>query len=452
MAETNIQTILSQSPQGSGTEMYQLISELFPICRSITGNGVRQTLRLIQQHISLQVHEVPTGTKVLDWTVPREWNVEDAYVRNSAGEKVIDFRRSNLHLLNYSTPIRQTMPLSELKQHLFSIPDRPDWIPYRTSYYKDNWGFCLSHNDLEQLKGGQYEVVIDSTLTNGHLTYGEYFLPGQTSDEVLIYTHICHPSMGNDNLSGLSLSVMLAKALTPLSRRYSYRFLFCPGTIGSITWLARNETKIAHIKHGLVLTGVGDSGPVTYKKSRRGDAEIDRAMTHALKYSGKNHTIIEFFPYGYDERQFCSPGFNLPVGSFMRTPHSQYPEYHTSADNLDFVQPASLGESFRHCVTVFNILEHNRTYLNQNPKGEPQLGRRGLYRAVAGQQGTYSRELSLLWVLNLSDGFHSLLDIADRAGVPFEEIQAAAEALVEHGLLKEVTEVGGDSEDKGHEP
>jgi len=432
--------------------MYQLISELFPICRSITGNGVRQTLRLIQQHVSLQVHEVPTGTKVLDWTVPREWNVEDAYVRNSAGEKVIDFRRSNLHLLNYSTPIRQTMPLSELKQHLFSIPDRPDWIPYRTSYYKDNWGFCLSHNDLEQLIGGQYEVVIDSTLTNGHLTYGEYFLPGQTSDEVLIYTHICHPSMGNDNLSGLSLSVMLAKALTPLSRRYSYRFLFCPGTIGSITWLARNETKIANIKHGLVLTGVGDSGPVTYKKSRRGDAEIDRAMTHALKYSGENHTIIEFFPYGYDERQFCSPGFNLPVGCFMRTPHSQYPEYHTSADNLDFVQPASLGESFRHCVTVFNILEHNRTYLNQNPKGEPQLGRRGLYRAVAGQQGTYSRELSLLWVLNLSDGFHSLLDIADRAGVPFEEIQSAAQALVEHGLLKEVTEVGGDSEDKGHEP
>jgi aminopeptidase-like protein len=452
MAETNIQTILSQSPQGSGTEMYQLISELFPICRSITGNGVRQTLRLIQQHVSLQVHEVPTGTKVLDWTVPREWNVEDAYVRNSAGEKVIDFRRSNLHLLNYSTPIRQTMPLSELKQHLFSIPDRPDWIPYRTSYYKDNWGFCLSHNDLEQLKGGQYEVVIDSTLTNGHLTYGEYFLPGESSDEVLIYTHICHPSMGNDNLSGLSLSVMLAKALTPLSRRYSYRFLFCPGTIGSITWLARNETKIANIKHGLVLTGVGDSGPVTYKKSRRGNAEIDRAMTHALKYSGENHTIIEFFPYGYDERQFCSPGFNLPVGSFMRTPHSQYPEYHTSADNLDFVQPASLGESFHHCVTVFNILEHNRTYLNQNPKGEPQLGRRGLYRAVAGQQGTYSRELSLLWVLNLSDGFHSLLDIADRAGVPFEEIQAAAQALLEHGLLKEVTEVGGDSGDKGHEP
>lgn len=452
MAETNVQTILSQSPKGAGVEMYRLILELFPICRSITGNGVRQTFRQLQQHVPLQVHEVPTGTKVLDWTVPREWNVEDAYVRNSAGEKVVDFQRSNLHLLNYSTPIRQTMPLSDLKPHLFSLPDHPDRIPYRTSYYKDNWGFCLSHNDLEQLKDGQYEVVIDSTLADGHLTYGEYFLPGKSSDEVLIYTHVCHPSMANDNLSGISLSVMLAKAMTPLSRRYSYRFLFCPGTIGSITWLARNEQRAANIKHGLVLTGVGDSGPVTYKKSRRGNTEIDRAMTHALKHSGKRHTIIEFFPYGYDERQFCSPGFNLPVGCFMRTPHGQYPEYHTSGDNLDFVQPTSLEESFRHCVTVFNILEHNRTYVNQNPKGEPQLGRRGLYRAVAGQQGTYSRELSLLWVLNLSDGSHTLLDIADRADVPFEEIQAAAQSLMEQGLLKEVTEAGGTSEEKEHKP
>lgn len=435
----NAQASLEHEPGKTGAEMHQLICELFPICRSITGNGVRQTLQRIKQIIPLQVHEVPTGTKVFDWTVPREWNVQDAYVKNPAGEKVIDFRRSNLHLLHYSTPIRQTIPLSELKQHLFSIPERPEWIPYRTSYYKENWGFCLSHNDLQQLEDGQYEVVIDSTLTDGHLTYGEYFLPGDSSEEVLIYTHVCHPSMGNDNLSGIALAVNLAKTITPLSNRYSYRFLFCPGTIGSITWLARNEAHLEKIKHGLVLTGLGDSGPVTYKKSRRGNAEIDQAMTHALKYSGKDHAIIDFFPYGYDERQFCSPGFNLPMGCFMRTPHSQYPEYHTSADNLDFVQPVSLGESFRHCVTVVNILEHNRTYLNQNPKGEPQLGRRGLYRAVAGQQGTYSRELSLLWVLNLSDGSNTLLDIANRAEFPFEEIRGAAQALMQHGLLKEVT-------------
>ncbi|HMD80798.1 MAG TPA: DUF4910 domain-containing protein, partial [Anaerolineales bacterium] len=279
--------------------MHQLIADLFPICRSITGNGVRQTLRRIAQDIPLQVHEVPSGTKVFDWTVPREWNVKDAYVRNSAGEKVIDFHRSNLHLLHYSTPIRQTISLNELKQHLFSIPEHPEWIPYRTSYYKENWGFCLSHNDLQQLEDGEYEVVIDSTLTDGHLTYGEYFLPGDTSDEVLIYTHVCHPSMGNDNLSGIALAVRLAGAMTHVAHRYSYRFLFCPGTIGSITWLARNEEHLINIKHGLVLTGLGDSGAVTYKRSRRGNAKIDRAMTHLLKYSGQRHTIIDFFPYGY---------------------------------------------------------------------------------------------------------------------------------------------------------
>jgi aminopeptidase-like protein len=435
MVKPDVRAILRQEPEKTGAEMHQLIVDLFPICRSITGNGVRQTLRRIQQDIPLQIHEVPTGTKVFDWTVPREWNVRDAYVKNRAGEKVIDFRRSNLHLLHYSTPIRQTLSLTELKQHLFSIPEHPEWIPYRTSYYKDNWGFCLSHNDLQKLEDGQYEVVIDSELINGHLTYGEYFLAGDSSDEILIYTHVCHPSMGNDNLSGIALAVKLAKSMTPLSKRYSYRFLFCPGTIGSITWLARNESKLGNIKHGVVLTGLGDSGAVTYKKSRRGNAEIDQAMTHLLKYSGKKHSIIDFFPYGYDERQFCSPGFNLPVGCLMRTPHGQYPEYHTSADNLEFVKPESLAQAYELCLSVFDVLEHNRKYLNTNAKCEPQLGRRGLYRSVAGQQEKQTWELNIFWVLNLSDGQHSLLDIAERAEVPVEEVRRAAEALCECGLL-----------------
>jgi len=285
-------------------------------------------------------------------------------------------------------------------------------------------------------------------LTDGHLTYGECFLPGESMEEVLIYTHVCHPSMGNDNLSGISLAVHLAETMTHVSHKYSYRFLFCPGTIGSITWLAKSEESLKNIKHGLVLTGLGDSGAVTYKRSRRGDAEIDRAMTHLLKYSNQRHTIIDFFPYGYDERQFCSPGFNLPVGCFMRTPHGQYPEYHTSADNLDFVKPESLAQAYELCLSLFDILEHNRMYLNTNPKCEPQLGRRGLYRTVAGQQEKQSRELIMLWVLNLSDGCHTLLDIAERASIPFHEIQAAALALMEHGLLKEVTKAGGTSREK----
>ena len=279
--------------------------------------------------------------------------------------------------------------------------------------------------------------MIDATLQPGSLTYGESYLPGETSDEILISCHTCHPSLCNDNLSGIAVAVMLAQAIAQHQRRYSYRFLFIPGTIGSITWLARNEQIVSRIKHGIVLTGVGDAGGITYKRSRQGDAEIDRAVAHVLKHSKDAHTIIDFFPYGYDERQYCSPAFNLPVGCFMRTPHGKYPEYHSSADNLDFIKPDSLSQSYARCVEVFDLLEGNRTFMNQNPKCEPQLGRRGLYRSIAGQQDKQMQELALLWVLNWSDGHHSLLDIADRADVSFHNVRSAAKALLEVGLLKE---------------
>ena len=334
------------------------------------------------------------------------------------------------------------MSLTELSPHLFTLPDHPEWIPYRTSYYKENWGFCLRHADLEQLVDGAYDVVIDSSLQTGSLTYGECYLPGETSDEVLISCHVCHPSLCNDNLSGIAVAVLLAQWMVAHTRRYSYRFLFIPGTIGSITWLAQNEQMVSRIKHGLVLTGVGDVGNVTYKKSRQGNAEIDRVMAHVLRHSGETHTIIDFSPYGYDERQYCSPGFDLPVGCFMRTPHGEYPEYHSSADNLDFVKTEFLVQSYARCLEVFELLEGNRTYMNQNQKCEPQLGRRGLYRAVAGQQEKQSNELALLWVLNGSDGYHTLLDIAERADLPFHKIQSATKALVEVGLLKECRKLG----------
>jgi len=421
----------------AGTAMHNFIADLYPICRSLTGEGVRETLRRIQKHIPLEIHEVSSGTKVFDWTVPLEWNVRDAYVKNEAGERVIDFKANNLHLMSYSTPLRTTMRLADLKPHLFSLPDHPEWIPYRTSYYQENWGFCLRHKDFEQLAAGDYEVVIDSSLQPGSLTYGESYLPGERSDEILVSCHVCHPSLCNDNLSGIAVAVMLAQAMVGRARRYSYRFLFIPGTIGSITWLSRNEHTVSRIKHGLVLTGLGDAGKVTYKRSRQGQAEIDRVMVHILKHSGEAHAVQEFFPYGYDERQFCSPGFNLPVGCFMRTPHGEYPEYHSSADNLNFVKSDSLARSYALCLEVFELLEANRTYVNQNPKCEPQLGRRGLYRAIAGQQDKQSKELALLWVLNASDGQHSLLDIAERGGLPFGRIQAAAGSLMAVGLLKE---------------
>jgi aminopeptidase-like protein len=425
-----------KNPIQVGQEMHRFISDLYPICRSITGDGVRETLHLIGKHIPVEIHEIPSGTKVFDWTVPKEWNIRDAYIKNNKGERVVDFKQSNLHVVSYSQPIHTKMTLGELKPHLYTLADRPDWIPYRTSYYKESWGFCLGHQQCRELKDEEYEVCIDSNLEEGHLTYGECCLRGETTQEILISCHVCHPSLCNDNLSGIALSTFLAKALSSISLRYSYRFLFIPGTIGSITWLALHENQVSSIKSGMVVTGVGDPGAMTYKKSRQGDAEIDRAFSHILRTSGKKHSIIDFFPYGYDERQYCSPGFNLPVGCFMRTPQGEYSEYHTSGDNLTFVKPECLEESFTCCLRVLTLLERNKTFLSQNPKCEPQLGKRGLYRAIGGESEGAKREMAMLWVLNLSDGHHSVLEMAERSSMPFDVIDEAAKILVDHGLLK----------------
>lgn len=421
----------------AGEAMHRLAAELYPICRSITGNGVRETLHRLQAHIPVTVHEIPTGTRVFDWTVPREWNITDAYIKNSAGERIIDFRRCNLHVLGYSVPVHARMSLAELRSHLLSIPEQPDAIPYRTSYYNETWGFCLAHSQLETLPEGEYEVCIDSSLTDGHLTYGECYLEGDSQDEVLVSAHVCHPSLGNDNLSGIAVATFLIRHLLAMARRYSYRFLFIPGTIGSITWLALNEPRLASIRHGLVLANVGDAGSLTYKKSRRGNADVDRAALNVLRHSGRKYDVREFVPYGYDERQFCSPGINLPVGCLSRTPHGEFPEYHTSRDDLTFLKPAPLADSLACCLAILRVLEGNRVYLNQNPKCEPQLGRRGLYRGFGGSMDARAREMALLWVLNLADGQHSLLDISDRSGIPYDTVRAAATALLDHGLLKE---------------
>lgn len=426
-----------------GNEMYGLAAELYPFCRSITGEGLRRTLQSVQRQVPLQMHEVPSGSQVFDWTVPKEWNVYDAYVKNEQGERVVDFRKHNLHVVNYSVPVKRRMSLAELTPHLFTLPEQPDWIPYRTSYYKETWGFCLAHREFEKLREGEYEVCIDSTLAPGSLTIGEFYLAGEIEDEILISCHCCHPSLANDNLSGISLAVALAKRLSTVTRRYSYRFLFLPGTIGAITWLALNEARAARIRHGLVLSCVGDSGEFTYKKSRRGNAEIDRAVVHVLNSCGEPHRVIEFFPYGYDERQYCSPGFDLAVGCLMRSQHGTFPEYHTSADNLTFIQPSSLERSFTRLLEVVHVLEQNHFFINQNPKCEPRLGKYGLYGGMGGDRRGDFGELALLWVLNLSDGQHDLLAIAERSGIRFGEIAAAAEALVMCGLLKpRDTEVG----------
>jgi aminopeptidase-like protein len=424
-----------------GSSMYDFMAELFPICRSITGDGIRETLRRIGERIPVEIREVRSGTPVFDWTVPDEWNIREAYIDDSSGRRVVDFRSNNLHVVGYSTPIEARMPLSELKDHVHTLPDRPRLIPYRTSYYTQEWGFCMEEERFNQLQEGEYEVRIDSSLEPGSLTYAECYLRGDSDDEILISCHCCHPSLANDNLSGIALATQLADHLRGRRLRYSYRFLFIPGTIGSITWLARNEEQAKRVKAGLVAACVGDPGNPTYKRSRQGDALIDRAAVHVLKHSGQPHRVVDFSPYGYDERQYCSPGFDLAVGSLTRSPHNEYPEYHTSADNLDLVRRESLGDSFRLYLSVLDVLENDERHVNLVPKGEPQLGRRGLYPSL-GAQGVGTELMARLWVLNLSDGNHSLLDIADRSDLPFREIKEAARVLSENDVLGDSTAAG----------
>ena len=421
-----------------GGQMHQLITELFPICRSITGDGVAQTLNIIKRDIPLTIHKIPTKTKVFDWEVPKEWNIKDAYIMNSRGEKIVDFAKSNLHVVSYSVPVDRSVTLRVLKEHLHTLPEHPDWIPYRTTYYKEDWGFCMTHNEFKKLTDDVYEVCIDSSLKDGYLTYAEYCIPGETSEEVLISTHICHPSLCNDNLSGISVATFLAQELRRRKLRYSYRFIFIPGTIGAITWLSMNESRVKNIRHGLVAALLGSDGSFTYKRSALGNAEIDQVVEAVLKKRGVDHKIVDYSPYGYDERQFCSPGFNLPVGSLTRTSFGQYPEYHTSADNLELVKPGALEGSLQIYREVINMLESNKRYINTNPKCEPNLGKRGLYNMVGGDEEGKDFQFALLWVLSLSDGNRSLLEISKRSELDFDLISKAARELYEHQLLLEL--------------
>jgi aminopeptidase-like protein len=436
MASPALLSALFDEP-GIGEETFALAAEIYPICRSITGDGVRSTLDRLARHIDLEVHEVPSGTRVFDWTIPREWNIRNAYIKNPAGERVVDFQHHNLHVLNYSTPVHTKLPLCALKEHIFTLPEQPELIPYRTSYYADNWGFCMAHEQLAALPDGVYEVLIDATLEDGSLSYGEYLHQGETDDEVLLSAHICHPSLANDNCSGLALLTRLAAHLAPLKTRYSYRFLFAPGTIGAIAWLARNEHRVGRIRHGLVVSCVGDGGGPTYKKSRQGNAFIDRVMTHVLRNASVSPSILDFFPYGYDERQYCSPGFDLPVGLFQRSQFGAFPEYHTSGDDLEFIRPEHLASSYGMVAAALDVVENDWWPRTTSPKCEPQLGRRGLYSAVGGDKDGPAKSMAFLWLLNLSDGQHSVLDVAERASLPFSVVAEAARLLQESGLLVE---------------
>jgi aminopeptidase-like protein len=422
---------LSQSQEAQGRRLFEFAARLYPICRSITGAGVRETLQLIGARIPLVTHEVRSGTRLFDWEVPPEWNIEDASVSNADGRRVIDFRKHNLHLVSYSEPVRTTLSRAELLKRVHVLTEHPDWIPYRTSYYERTWGFCMSARERDALPEGRYRIEVRSSLAPGSLTYGELAIRGATRSEVLFFTHVCHPSLANDNTSGMAVATALAEWIAREPRRFTYRFVFAPGTIGSLAWLKANQGALKRIRHGLVLALLGDPGNLTYKKTRQEDREIDAVAAYVLAHRGR---LVPFSPYGYDERQLCSPGFDLPVGRLTRSVNGGYPQYHTSADNLEFIRPQALADSLQACQDMVEVIEGNERYLNRSPKGEPRLGKRGLYGSLGGR-GPLEREHALLWVLNQSDGLHSLLDIAQRSGLKFAALQAAAAELKTARLL-----------------
>lgn len=420
-----------------GKQMYDLAARLFPICRSITGNGVRQTLEILKQQLpGIQVTEVPSGTKVFDWEVPREWNISEGYIENSSGERVIDFQENNLHIMGYSVPVDAYVTLEELKHHIYTEPAQPEVIPYLTSYYKENFGFCMSENQKNHLPEDTYHMVIKSRLTQGSLTYGELVIPGKSEEEIFFSTYVCHPSMANNECSGPALAVQLAKWLLGQgSRRYTYRFVWIPETIGSITYLSSHWKELkSHVIAGFNLSCVGDNHHYSMVESRYGNTLADRVLKNTLQYHVKEFIVYPFLKRGSDERQYNAPGIDLPVVSFCRTKYGEFPQYHTSADNMDYVSPEGFQGSFQVMTKVIRTLEHNRNY-QVKVLCEPQLGKRGLYPTIS-RKGQYDKICAITTFIAYADGKNDLIAISDRIGCPVDMLIDIADKLTENGLIE----------------
>ena len=420
----------------AGKEMYELAERLFPICRSITGDGFRQSLGIIREQVpEMQVFEVPSGTEVFDWTVPKEWNIRGGWIRRKNGETVIDFRDSNLHVLGYSVPIHQMVSREELLEHVYTQPEQPNWIPYVTSYYKERWGFCMTEHQKEQLTDPEYEVCIDSTLADGSLTYGELIVPGETDEEIFFSTYLCHPSMANNELSGPCLMTALIKYVQSLpKRRYTYRFIIVPETIGSITYLSRNlKSMQQHVKAGFVLSCVGDDRTYSMVSTKYEDTLADRVLENVLHFHYPDYIRYSFMKRASDERQYGSAGVGLPVCAFCRSKYHEYPEYHTSADDLSLISPAGLQGSYDVMVKVINALEYNRHYQMTCPC-EPQLGKRGLYPTIS-QKGTYAAFRAMQHFTAYADGRNDLIAISEIIGTPVDQLIPIVGKLMEHHLV-----------------
>ena len=422
-----------------GKRMYKLAAELFPICRSITGEGVRNTLKRIQQDIpAMTIHEVPSGTKAFDWIVPNEWRIEEAFFEDAEGNVIADFKQNNLHVVGYSTPLDEWVSLDELDKHLYSLPEHPDWIPYVTSYYRERWGFCLTHNQRMRLKEGQYHVVIKSDLFKGSLTYGELLIPGKTDKEIFLSTYICHPSMANNELSGPMVEMELAKwILKNEDRRYSYRLIWIPETIGAITYLSRNlKTMKQSVIAGYNITCVGDERAVSYVPSKYGDTLADTAALSVLRDMAPGFIRYDYLDRGSDERQYNAPGVDLPVCSICCSKYHEYPEYHTSADDMSLISPKGLQKAFEIYKEIISVLEYNRKY-RINCYCEPQLGPRGLYPTESFNRSSI-RVKDMMDFIAFADGTNDLFQISNRIGVPVTRLHEISQKLLSVGLLSEV--------------
>lgn len=423
-------------------EIEKYFDRLWPINRSLTGNGNRETLKILSELVDMKIREIPSGTQCFDWTVPPEWNVREAWVKDSSGKKIIDFSENNLHLLGYSQGYEGRLTLDELKDHLHSSPEQPEVIPYRTSYYLPRWGFCLSHLQLQSLKEDIYEVKIDAEHNPiGSMTIGEAVIPGETTNEILISTYICHPSMASNELSGPLVSSFLYNKLKSEKTGYhTLRFLFVPETIGAIWYLSENGNRLMkELKAGFVITCIGDDGAFTYKKSRRGNSVADKCAEYVFDNSNAKFTVEDFFPTGSDERQYCSPGFNLPVGSIMRTRYGKYDEYHTSSDNKSYISFEAMEESVNMCAEIIDVIDKNAVYNNLMPFCEPQLGKRGLYPTMGSMKDTSQYVNALMWVLNQSDSSKDLLEISRLSNINFSDIVDASDSLSKSGLIERIS-------------
>lgn len=420
----------------AGRNMYELAGRLFPICRSITGNGFRQSLEMIREIVpEMQVCEIPSGTQVFDWTVPKEWNIRGGWIKNLQGETIIDFKDCNLHVMGYSIPVHQTISREELLAHVYTQPEQPEWIPYVTSYYKERWGFCMSERQKQSLTDAEYEVCIDSTLEDGHLTYGEVVLPGETDDEIFFSTYLCHPSMANNELSGPCVQTEIIKYLKQLAhRRFTYRLIFIPETIGSITYLSRNlDVLQRHVKAGFVLSCVGDDRTYSMVSTKYEDTLADRVLNNVLKFHYPDYIRYSFMQRASDERQYGSAGVDLPVCAFCRSKYHEYPEYHTSADNMDLISPEGLSGAYEVMAKVINALENNYFYQMQC-KCEPQLGKRGLYPTVS-QKGTKGDARYIQDFIAYADGRNDLIGISNILDIPVDKLIPIKDQLMEHHLL-----------------